>query len=154
MGFFENLFQSKKVECPRCLGKGDVDLEDLKRLGMELKWATGPCAYCQGKGEVSEKMKSRIAVDCTYLTHDISAVERRRLINKDADALRRAEYYEASVENQIKQIVYLYEEGKMKPNEIMEFFFLNETEQDDLEESKSEFLDYVNRVIQLKVNTV
>ncbi len=98
-------------------------------------------------------MISRIEVDCSYLTNDISSVERRRLINRDTDALSRAEYFEASLEYQIKQIVYLYEVGKMKHVEIMEFFFLNEEERDDLEENKSEFLEYVKQVIEFKVNT-
>jgi hypothetical protein len=28
-------------ECPRCLGKGHVDMNDIVRLGQELKWSRG-----------------------------------------------------------------------------------------------------------------
>gem|GEM_PF-3952331 len=29
MNFIKRLFRSNMVDCPRCLGKGKVDLEDL-----------------------------------------------------------------------------------------------------------------------------
>lgn len=41
------------VVCPRCYGKAYVDLNDIKRLGMEHKWShAGPCGYCDGTGRV------------------------------------------------------------------------------------------------------
>ena len=41
------------VVCPRCYGKAYVDLNDIKRLGMEYKWHhAGPCGYCDGTGRV------------------------------------------------------------------------------------------------------
>ena len=42
------------VVCPRCYGKAYVDLNDIKRLGMEHTWHhAGPCGYCDGTGRVS-----------------------------------------------------------------------------------------------------
>ena len=40
------------MKCPRCLGKGFVDNIDIKRLGMEAKWAPGHCRYCDSSGVV------------------------------------------------------------------------------------------------------
>jgi hypothetical protein len=43
-----------QVVCPRCYGKAYVDLNDIKRLGMEHTWHhAGPCGYCDGTGRVS-----------------------------------------------------------------------------------------------------
>jgi hypothetical protein len=38
--------------CPRCVGKGFVDKNDITRLGMEGSWSQGYCRYCDGKGKV------------------------------------------------------------------------------------------------------
>ena len=50
---------SNSMTCPRCYGKGFVDLNDIKRLGMEKEWKQGFCRYCEGEGEV-EKGKTKI----------------------------------------------------------------------------------------------
>ena len=50
---------SNNMTCPRCYGKGFVDLNDIKRLGMEKVWGQGFCRYCEGEGEV-EKGKTKI----------------------------------------------------------------------------------------------
>jgi hypothetical protein len=42
------IFRSNMVDCPRCLGKGAVDSEDIRRLKKELFWGPGKCAYCNG----------------------------------------------------------------------------------------------------------
>jgi len=44
---------SDYVICPRCLGKGFVDLEDISRLGKANEWHQGPCSYCVGCGKVT-----------------------------------------------------------------------------------------------------
>jgi serine/threonine protein kinase len=54
--------------CPRCIGKGHVDLSDIKRLNMELFWAPGACAYCEGKGKVSSERLNDKAIDDVNLT--------------------------------------------------------------------------------------
>jgi len=50
---------SNSMTCPRCYGKGFVDLNDIKRLGMEQEWGQGFCRYCEGEGEV-DKGKTKI----------------------------------------------------------------------------------------------
>jgi hypothetical protein len=46
--------------CPRCLGKGHVTFEDIKRLGREEQWGEGKCAYCNGKGSVEKEKVLRV----------------------------------------------------------------------------------------------
>lgn len=38
--------------CPRCLGKGFVDLNDIQRLAREGYWGQGYCRYCDAQGFV------------------------------------------------------------------------------------------------------
>ncbi len=49
---YQNKQENQKMLCPRCLGKGFVDLNDIKRLGMETRWKQGACPYCGGQGNV------------------------------------------------------------------------------------------------------
>lgn len=62
-------FFSGSIQCPRCLGKGHVDENDIKRLQRELTWLPGTCAYCDGKRKVNRKILSRVAV--LQLHHDL-----------------------------------------------------------------------------------
>jgi hypothetical protein len=59
--YLDNLLQNSNknidadkfnMTCPTCYGKGFVDLDDIKRLGMEKKWGQGYCRYCDAKGKV------------------------------------------------------------------------------------------------------
>lgn len=43
------------ITCPRCLGKGIVEVEDIERLSMKLFWQPGECRYCEGVGLVNIK---------------------------------------------------------------------------------------------------
>lgn len=45
--------------CPRCVGKGFVDLNDIKRLDREDVWGMGYCRYCDGQGFV-ERGKTKL----------------------------------------------------------------------------------------------
>jgi hypothetical protein len=55
-----------KMNCPTCIGKGFVDLNDIKRLGKEDEWEQGYCRYCRGKGDVTKGItKKRNPLDLT-----------------------------------------------------------------------------------------
>jgi len=84
MSFFSRLFGQRKptIQCPRCLGKGHVDWNDIKRLNQELRWGPGTCAYCNGKGKVAPDMVDKVAVDASYLTIDLSKAERQRVMTR------------------------------------------------------------------------
>ena len=70
------------MDCPRCLGKGHVDKDDIVRLKQQGKWRAGVCVYCQGTGKVNKEMLLKVAPNATYLTTSLSDTERDFLINK------------------------------------------------------------------------
>lgn len=86
MKLFSRLLNLSKtqatVTCPRCLGKGHVDNDDIIRLKQQGKWGTGACAYCKGSGIVDKKMLSQVSADATYLTTNLSERERDLIVNK------------------------------------------------------------------------
>jgi hypothetical protein len=51
------------ITCPRCMGKGNVDIDDIKRLSMEHNWSPGECIYCDGIGLVNIKITETSSVD-------------------------------------------------------------------------------------------
>lgn len=150
MSFINKLFNKPKVDCPRCLAKGSVDWDDIKRLGKELKWLPGECAYCNGAGKVFSKMLSKLSADTTYLTTDISQDEREKLINNDSEALKRAGYYDKEINGFIKQIEYLYFTANLDVNMITEFYLISTTEPEMSVIEKEEFVNYVMRIIDHK----
>src|ERR1700754_4488389 len=86
MKLLSRLFNRPKtpatLTCPRCLGKGHVDKADIIRLKQQGKWLPGSCAYCTGSGIVSMELLTKVAVDDTFLTNNLTAIERHHLINK------------------------------------------------------------------------
>jgi hypothetical protein len=93
MGFFAWLLKRKtepvESTCPRCLGKGHVDKDDIIRLNKVGKWGTGTCAYCNGTGSVDKKILSKVPVDARYLTSNLSESERNAVINNYSNNQKR-----------------------------------------------------------------
>ena len=42
----------KEITCPRCLGNGYVDFQDMVRLEREYYWEEGECGFCNETGSV------------------------------------------------------------------------------------------------------
>ena len=87
MSFFSRLLKKIKTPvlliCPRCLGKGHVDRDDIIRLKQVGKWGIGTCAYCNGSGNIDQDMLGKVPVDASYLTSNLSESERSAIINRD-----------------------------------------------------------------------
>ena len=149
MKILDKFFNPRKIECPRCLGKGDVEWEDIKRLGKELKWMPGTCAYCMGSGKVKPNIQDKIPVDMTYLTTNISDAEKDRLLTHDEGAHDRARHMEMNLDNFIKEVHYLHFVGNMDANKITDFYFLHQSPNEIKEESMDEFFDYIKQIIAL-----
>lgn len=150
MNFINRLFNNNKIDCPRCLGKGEVNSDDIKRLKKELKWLPGPCAYCSGKGKVSSDLQSKVAVDTTYLTSDLSHEERKQLLANDEDAWERANIHDIEADNFIAEVEYLHFTGNMDSNKIAEFYLLHQAESEIDLDHKNELIDYIDRIIERK----
>ena len=138
------------VDCPRCLGKGNVDIEDIKRLKKELFWAPGKCAYCNGNGKVPPDRIEKVGVDFEYLVTDLPSWERHKVINGDGDALARAQEFKESILSFVKEIEHLYYIENKEPSEIAEYLF-HKIGQDAYSASeKQETIDYIEKVIKSK----
>lgn len=151
MNLFRQLFSKPTMECPRCLGKGTVDWEDIKRLNNELKWLPGKCAYCNGSGKIDPSLLSKVAANNSYLSLDLDEEERQRLIDGDHDALERSDFYESEIDGFIKQVTYLHFEGQLDVDQIVAFYLINATEDAAVNE-KSDLYNYINKIIEHKKN--
>ena len=140
-------FLKPKVQCPRCQGKGNVDWDDIVRLGQELQWIPGPCAYCNGKGKVSARMISKLNADYSYLTIDIGSEERRRLFKGDENARLRGAYFLEQKNLIIAQIKYLHSKANLDTGSITEFLLIERSKEQITESERQEIIEYVNRVI-------
>lgn len=149
MNFLTRLFGKNEElkQCPRCLGKGHVDLNDIKRLNRELQWNPGQCAYCNGSGKVDSKIESTVPVDAAYLVLNLTEHERKKVINGHPDAIERGKKYEEAVHTFINQITYLHFEGRLTPAQIARFFLIGDNETDNAEK-RQEMIDYIQRVIE------
>jgi hypothetical protein len=148
MSIINRLFGKKqeKIDCPRCLGKGHVTWEDIKRMNRELKWRPGSCAYCNGTGKVYPDIVEKIPIETTYLSTDISAREARKLQNGDKDALERAAKRELDIDNFICEIMEMHG-NKMSISQIADHYFLKFPLHFRTDFQKNEFTDYVQRVV-------
>lgn len=152
MSIFNKLFSKNQSfkECPRCLGKGHVDWDDIKRLHQELKWLPGMCAYCNGVGKVDRLIENNVPVDASYLVTNIEEEERKRIISGHPDAIERGKKYENAVNLFIDQITYLHFEGGLSPLKIAEFFLIGLNDSDNYEKELQDLIDYVVHVIEKK----
>jgi len=150
MSILNRFFRRNMIECPRCLGKGEVDLEDIKRLKKELFWAPGKCAYCNGVGKVTPDRIEKLPADFEYLTTDLPSSERFKVINGDEDALNRAWKFREQVHGFIEEIVQLYYIDNKEPGEIADYFFQKHGQFVYSDSERNEIIDYVEKVIKSK----
>ena len=153
MNFISRLFQTKLVECPRCLGKGHVDLEDIKRLKKELFWSPGKCAYCKGRGRVHPDTIEKLSVDIEYLTVELTDWERQKLLNGDETALQRATAFKEDVERIVKEIEFLYYIENKEPVDIAEYLLHKYRRPLGDTAERRDLIEYVNMVINSKLKT-
>jgi hypothetical protein len=149
-----HLFRSSQTECPRCLGKGHVDSADIRRLKMELRWAPGACAYCNGTGKVSARMVANLPADFAYLTSNLPPEERKKLIHADESALARAAHTDAQYADFIKGIEYLHQVGRMSAEQILEFYLLPESQPAVSPEEKQMLRELIEKVIRRMTDAV
>lgn len=156
MNFLNRFFKrsNDEVTCPRCLGKGHVDENDIKRLKKEMQWLPGNCAYCNGLKTVAASMVNTVPVDLTYLTTDLSATERRKLKSNDPEAMQRASDFDAYINKFVDQVVQLYFVENLEVEQIAEHLLQPEpdsgSENSEYQQAKIELMDYISKIIALK----
>lgn len=149
MLFFDRLFKKNVLlQCPRCLGKGFVDWDDIKRLKRSLKWNPGSCAYCNGTGKVTKKLIENVPVDTSYLSISIPLEELEKLHNCNSEALNRAKRYEKETDMVIEEIKKFHINKKWNVKQICEHYFANASNSFSTDFHKIEFTNYVKRVVE------
>jgi DnaJ-class molecular chaperone len=104
--------------CPRCLGKGHVDDEDIRRLNMKGDWIPGKCMYCYGNGKVLQRMIEKVPVDEYYLNTSLDEASRKRFLEEDPRELSRAvqvKTYNAMLKDKVLELHTLQD---MSPEKI------------------------------------
>jgi hypothetical protein len=154
MSFLKKIFGNNQSfkECPRCLGKGQVDWADIERLNQELKWIPGTCAYCGGSGKVDNGIEDNVPVDASYLVINLQEDERKSIINGHPDALERGKQFDEEIDTLINQISYLHFEANLTSIQIAKFFFIGKEDSNSYESEKQDFINYVESVIQKKAS--
>lgn len=150
MNFFKQLFRNSKAtaQCPRCLGKGHVDEYDIKRLGRDLEWLPGKCAYCKGSGMVEPDMIAKVAVDEAHLTNDLSGTERRQLIERDPATLERLALRRSNLAGLLQQIRDLHFDKQLNEEQIADLFFEISPEPGSrMDKKRKEMIEYIKKVI-------
>ncbi|CAI2766811.1 hypothetical protein [Flavobacterium collinsii] len=150
MTLFNFLFKKSNSRCPRCLGKGFVDWEDIKRLNNQLKWAPGPCAYCNASGKATEEMLSNVAVNTTYLTIDLPESEIEKIKNGDEETIEKGKLQELFVESIIKYTEYHYLNKNMDAQSIADLYLSTENEKAPFSVEKENLIQYISKIIELK----
>ena len=150
MNFFNSLSGKKLTDCPRCLGKGQIDIDDIKRLKRELKWVPGKCAYCNGNGKVDSALPEKLPADFAYLTTNLTDDERKRVLKKDSGAMLRAEAFDNQTDAFIMQVEYLYFQCNLDYNKIADFFLLPRQASEVPFSERTEMIDYIRDIARLK----
>ncbi|WP_264552140.1 hypothetical protein [Flavobacterium sp. N2038] len=145
-----NLFRRSGIVCPRCLGKGFVDWEDISRLNKQLKWVPAPCAYCNATGKTTKEMLSKVAVDCTYLTIDLPDLEVEKIKNGDPETIAKGKQRELFVDNLIKYAENLYLTQNMDAENIANLYLNTQEEKAHFSVNKDELIKYIQGIIELK----
>ncbi|MEY3050111.1 MAG: hypothetical protein RL365_2149 [Bacteroidota bacterium] len=100
--------KSKLIDCPRCLGKGHVDKQDIIRLRRIFFWVPGPhCAFCNGIKRVELSFASRFNADDWFITSDLSLEMYQKYIDKDPELLAQLEAQEHYIQN-ISNLIIQY----------------------------------------------
>lgn len=143
-------FNRSKIDCPRCLGKGAVDWNDIKRLKQELRWKPGKCAYCNGSGKIKASTQSKIAVDNSYLTIDLDPLERIKVLKNTKGALKRAAFRKKEMDDLIHKIEYLHFEKNTSVDEIVTYHLIPNLRRKISSKEKADLIDFINQVIAYK----
>lgn len=147
MKILDWLFHKNRIECPRCLGKGHVDQQDIERLERNLYWLPGKCAYCKGRGRVPPDMPETVKPDLAYLSLDLPSWERRRLIKGDQAAFNRACEYELAMKQVLEHIRQLYHDGMKFPDDIARHMYNEYLKISYTAPEFQEMVQFIERVI-------
>ena len=138
------------IDCPRCLSKGFVNKEDIKRLRREFFWIEGPhCAFCDGKKHVKYDFANKFNADDWYITSDMDKDKFQRYLNQDDEIIneiRHTEKYIYYIGNYIME--HHVSKGISKEKVLASLAMEMQTKIDDIRE------DVDGMIEQIKTNII
>jgi hypothetical protein len=146
------LFKKPKEQCPRCLGKGTVDWNDIERLHKKLVWLPGKCAYCNGNGKVHEETLSIVPADISYLSANLSKIERWKILSGDKNARKRVKAYEEALAKMIDKIARQYYVDGLDLETIVDIHFASLKNDKVSPKERQDFLEYTKKVVEFHKN--
>lgn len=143
-----NLFKKPNEQCPRCLGKGFVDNNDIERLNKKLIWMPGKCAYCNGSGKVHLQKISTVPVDLSYLTVERSKIEKWKILLGSKSAKKRAKIFEENVDDFIDHISNQYFILKLDLETIADLHFAKFEKKEISIKKRKELVKYLEKIVE------
>ncbi len=125
-------------------------MNDIIRLGQELKWKPGDCAYCNGGGKVDSDIIGKVPVNEIYLATNLPPAERRKLFELDKKALDRAREFNIQVDAWVQRIRELHFEQELSADQITDWMIATYPQALNgkrISEGREEILCYVKKVI-------
>jgi hypothetical protein len=123
--------EDRVIDCPRCLGKGSVDKQDVIRLRQMFFWMPGPiCAFCNGLKKVNQSFAYRFNADDWFITTDLSIDDYQKYIDRDPALLAKNLAYEEMI-NSLGYFIVHYHLKEGLPQE--ETFFMLQKKYPDLD---------------------
>jgi len=157
MSFWRNLFDNldKEVVCPRCEGKGQMDVNDIIRLRRGLIWSPGPCSYCNETGIVTKRQIRKIKVDDPIFPLELDFDEK----SKQA-YIKRLEYKaikeRESKKTKIREVALITTPYNLNPTTTHKFglhkkgFFYNDENYGEVENSNGSLLGFYQSLDEAK----
>ena len=152
LNWLKSLFSKNLlIVCPRCLGKGHVDYKDIQRLHKTLIWSPGECAYCAGLGKVPSTLPLKVAVDEAYLTVELSAEDRKALIDGQLNAMYKRKLFNENFNLFIGKINDIYFIDQLNEEQIADKYLASQTfpDAESYAERKREMADYIRKVVRI-----
>jgi len=140
--------KSKIIDCPRCLGKGHVNKQDIKRLRREFFWVEGPhCAYCDGKKHVNFDFANKVNADEWFLCSDGDKEEMRKFLNGEKEIISSVRQTEKYINYVGKYLMDNYVSRGINKEKIIKQLSI------ELKSPESEIKPFIQEMIeQIKVN--
>lgn len=134
----------KEITCPRCLGNGYVDFQDMVRLEREYYWEEGECGFCNETGSVEYSFARKFnANDLFFNMENWGSQEYKLYVSGDPVTVQnhRQEFFHIS--QLTHAIVNLLQKGLNR--DTIQDILINELEGGTDEESLRKFIVRVYR---------
>lgn len=136
--------KKKDIDCPRCLGKGYIDKNDIKRLRREYFWNPGKCAFCKEKKKVQLSFATKINADDWFICINTNENELEKYIARDKSMVDHVNHCEKQIYHMGDFIMYNHIGRGISEQKVLELFIEEtKTKKSDIQK---QFLDIIKLI--------